>query len=194
MRRAAAGRRHFGYVRAVLPLLLSLTLFQAAPARTSRDVATIPAPGGAIATRDLSAIPDADLARRIGELRAEQKRGFSDRRALLLEKLLEEQERRRHEREWDAAEQARRAAAEAESAREEARFQAEEASRREALAAEQRLVATARAQAARDEELAAEELAIELRQTRTRWLALGALAAVVVGGAAWALWRWGRSS
>jgi len=173
----------------VLPLLLTVTLAQAAPARAARDVASIPAPGSPTATRDLSQVPDANLARRIGELKAENGRAFSDRRALLLEKLLEEQDRRRHEREWDAAEQGRRAAAEAETARQEALYQAEEQKRREALAAEQRMVAAARAQVAREEELAAEERAIERRQALTRWVGLGAvaLAALVAGG--WALAR-----
>jgi len=175
----------------MLALFLYLAVSQAPVGKIvgSRDLATIPAPGAADASADLDAVPDAELAKRIARLRVENRASFSDRRAMLLERLMEEQERRRHDREWEADEQRRRAVVEAETARQEAAFQAAEVKRAEALAAEQRMVAAAKVQAARDAELAAEERAIEERQARTRWLALGALAAAVVGGGAWTLAR-----
>jgi len=174
------------------PLLLALALVEATPApgtRGARDLATIPAPGAPAPTRDLHAIPDAELAKGIAHLRAENQRSFSDRRTLLLEELVEEQERRRHERAWEADEQKRRAEAEAEMARQEAAFQAAEQQRREAAAAERRMVAAAKAQAARDAELAAEEQAIEERQARTRWGGLAAVALAALGAGGWALAR-----
>lgn len=158
--------------------------------RGARDVATIPAPGDpGGSSLDLEGLSDQELARRVERLRAENRRAFSDRRALFIDRLVEEQERRRHEREWDASEKAKQAEAEAAAARAEAEFQAEQAQRREALAVEQRMVAVARARSDREAELAAEERAIEERQARVRWVGLGAVGAAVLAGLGYALSR-----
>ncbi len=174
----------------MLPVLLALAL--AAPVQKdlrARDIGEVAPEGHASSRRGpaLEAFSDAEVARRLRALERANRRSFSDERALAIQALRDEVERRRSEREWDLELRRREAREAAANAELEARARAEAERQRAVDEVADRVVALARRQAEEEERERVEAEAAARRRRAARWTALGVAALLGLGGAAvWA--------